>query len=123
MLNISFIISNNHKIKIPHLYAVREPVGGIYILTNKLELSALYIGLVSLMATVVVSVVYVEHRKKRQSQPLLHCMHGMTKLRRLERYYMFYLYVKRPREIFTIQPEFLREITKAWDKATLKTST
>ena len=49
--------------------------------------------------------------------------YGMTKLTRLERYYMFYLYVKSPRDIFTVQPEFLREITEAWDKATLETST
>lgn len=49
--------------------------------------------------------------------------YGMTKLTRLERYYMFYLYVKSPRDIFTIQPEFLREITEAWDKATLEMST
>ncbi len=49
--------------------------------------------------------------------------YGMTKLTRLERYYMFYLYVESPRDIFTIQPEFLREITEAWDKARLETST
>ena len=34
-----------------------------------------------------------------------------------ERRYVFYLYVKRPQDVFTLHPEFVREITEAWDKA------
>jgi small conductance mechanosensitive channel len=41
----------------------------------------------------------------------------LTKLTRLERNYMFYIYVEDPRDIFVLQPQFLREITLAWDKA------
>jgi len=48
--------------------------------------------------------------------------YGMTKLMRLERHYMFYLYFKNPKDIFTQQPTFLKEITKAWDKAKASSS-
>ena len=41
----------------------------------------------------------------------------LTKLTRLERNYMFCIYVEDPRDIFVLQPRFLREITLAWDKA------
>ena len=34
-----------------------------------------------------------------------------------ERKYAFYLYVKKPREIFTAHPEFVKQITEAWEKA------
>jgi len=34
-----------------------------------------------------------------------------------ERRYVFYLYVKKAKDIFTIQPSFVREITEAWEKA------
>jgi small conductance mechanosensitive channel len=40
----------------------------------------------------------------------------LTKLTRLERNYVFYIYVKDPRDIFTLQPQIVREITQAWDK-------
>lgn len=34
-----------------------------------------------------------------------------------DRGYAFYLYVEKPQDIFAIHPEFVKEITKAWDKA------
>lgn len=34
-----------------------------------------------------------------------------------DRGYAFYLYVKKPQDIFVIHPEFVKEITEAWDKA------
>jgi hypothetical protein len=34
-----------------------------------------------------------------------------------DRGYAFYLYVKKPQDIFAIHPEFVKEITEAWDKA------
>jgi hypothetical protein len=34
-----------------------------------------------------------------------------------DRRYLFYLYVKRPQDVFTLHPKFVREITEAWDKA------
>lgn len=34
-----------------------------------------------------------------------------------ERKYAFYLYVKKPKEIFTVHPEFVKQITEAWEKA------
>jgi small-conductance mechanosensitive channel len=37
-----------------------------------------------------------------------------------DRRYLFYLYVKRPQDVFTLHPEFVREITEAWDKARVK---
>jgi small conductance mechanosensitive channel len=37
-----------------------------------------------------------------------------------ERKYAFYLYVKKPREIFTVNPEFVKRITEAWDNARKK---
>lgn len=40
-----------------------------------------------------------------------------TKLTRLDRNYMFYIYVEDPKDIFMLQPQLLREITQAWDKA------
>ena len=39
-----------------------------------------------------------------------------------ERRYVFYLYVKRPQDVFTLHPEFVREITEAWDVAKAKAS-
>ena len=41
-------------------------------------------------------------------------MQGITAF---ERRYVFYLYVKDPKDVFTIQPSFVREITEAWEKA------
>lgn len=37
-----------------------------------------------------------------------------------ERRYVFYLYAKNPKDIFTAQPSFVREITEAWEKAKAK---
>jgi small-conductance mechanosensitive channel len=34
-----------------------------------------------------------------------------------DRRYLFYLYVKRPQDVFSMHPEFVREITEAWDEA------
>jgi small conductance mechanosensitive channel len=36
------------------------------------------------------------------------------------RTYMFSLYVKAPKDIFTVHPEFVKRITEAWDKARKK---
>jgi small conductance mechanosensitive channel len=33
-----------------------------------------------------------------------------------ERFYTFLLYVKKPQEIFTLQPSFVRDIVEAWEK-------
>jgi len=41
-------------------------------------------------------------------------MQGITAF---ERRYVFYLYAKNPKEIFTIQPSFVRKVTEAWEKA------
>jgi len=34
-----------------------------------------------------------------------------------ERKYAFYIHVKKPREIFTVHPEFVKQITEAWEEA------
>jgi len=34
-----------------------------------------------------------------------------------DRTYAFYLYVKEPHDIFTVHPEFVKEVTEAWDRA------
>jgi small-conductance mechanosensitive channel len=34
-----------------------------------------------------------------------------------ERRYVFYLYVRRPQDVFSMHPVFVREITEAWEKA------
>jgi len=39
-----------------------------------------------------------------------------TKLTSFARHYMFYIYVEDPRDIFILQPQLVREITRAWDK-------
>jgi small conductance mechanosensitive channel len=41
----------------------------------------------------------------------------LTKLTSFARHYMFYIYVEDPRDIFTLQPQLVKEITQAWDKA------
>ena len=41
-------------------------------------------------------------------------MQGVTAF---ERRYVFYLYVKNPKDLFAVQPVFVREITEAWEKA------
>ena len=43
--------------------------------------------------------------------------YAMTKMTSLARNYMFYLYIESPRDVFTLQPAFVRDITKAWDEA------
>jgi len=44
------------------------PVGGVWVPINKFDLLAPYVGLVSLIAVVAVSVVYVRHRGKNKPQ-------------------------------------------------------
>jgi small conductance mechanosensitive channel len=39
-----------------------------------------------------------------------------TKLTSFARHYMFYFYVEDPKDIFTLQPQLLKEITQAWDR-------
>lgn len=34
-----------------------------------------------------------------------------------QRSYLFYLYVKKPRDVFKLQPEFVGDVMKAWDQA------
>jgi len=55
---------------------------------------------------------------ERYSDKLLrkpeYLMQGITAF---ERRYVFYLYVKDPKDVFAIQPSFVREITEAWEKA------
>lgn len=46
--------------------------------------------------------------------------YAMTKITSLARNYIFYLYIESPRDIFTLQPAFVRDITKAWDEAVAK---
>jgi small-conductance mechanosensitive channel len=41
----------------------------------------------------------------------------MQRITAFERVYSFLLYAKKPKEIFTIQPSFVREITEAWENA------
>lgn len=43
--------------------------------------------------------------------------YAMTKITSFARNYMFYLYIESPRDVFTLQPAFVRDITKAWDEA------
>jgi small conductance mechanosensitive channel len=40
-----------------------------------------------------------------------------SKLANFSRNYMFYFYVEDPTDIFVLQPQLVKEITKAWDKA------
>jgi len=46
--------------------------------------------------------------------------YAMTRITSLARNYMFYLYIESPRDIFTLQPAFVRDITEAWDEAVAK---
>jgi small-conductance mechanosensitive channel len=48
--------------------------------------------------------------------------YAMTKISHVARIYMFYLYVESPRDVFTLQPVFVRNITKACDEAITKKS-
>jgi len=48
--------------------------------------------------------------------------YAMTKINHFARNYIFYLYIESPRDIFTLQPLFVRDITKAWDEAITKKS-
>lgn len=45
----------------------------------------------------------------------------MLRVTNVARHYMFYLYVESPRDIFTLQPVFVRDMTQAWEKAKAKT--
>jgi small conductance mechanosensitive channel len=40
-----------------------------------------------------------------------------SRLTSFARYYMFYIYVEDPRDIFVLQPQLVKEIIQAWDKA------
>ena len=40
-----------------------------------------------------------------------------TKLTSFARHYVVYIYVEDPRDIFVLQPQLVKEITQAWDKA------
>ncbi|HEY4674422.1 MAG TPA: mechanosensitive ion channel domain-containing protein [Candidatus Bathyarchaeia archaeon] len=44
----------------------------------------------------------------------------ILRITNMARHYMFYLYVESPRDIFTLQPIFVRDITEAWEKAKVK---
>ncbi len=46
--------------------------------------------------------------------------YAMTKITSLARNYIFYLYIESPRDVFTLQPAFVRDITEAWDEAVAK---
>jgi small conductance mechanosensitive channel len=39
-----------------------------------------------------------------------------TKLTSFARHYMFYFYVEDPKDIFTLQPQLIKEITQKWDR-------
>lgn len=41
----------------------------------------------------------------------------MQRISAFERFYTFFLYVKKPQEIFALQPSFVRDIVEAWEKA------
>jgi small conductance mechanosensitive channel len=43
-----------------------------------------------------------------------------SKLTSFARYYMFYIYVEDPRDIFVLQPQLVKEIVQAWDKARIQ---
>jgi small conductance mechanosensitive channel len=40
-----------------------------------------------------------------------------SKLTSFARHYMFYIYVEDPKDIFTLKPQLIKEITQEWDKA------
>jgi small-conductance mechanosensitive channel len=40
-----------------------------------------------------------------------------SKLTSSARHYMFYIYVEEPKDIFTLKPQLIKEITQEWDKA------
>lgn len=48
--------------------------------------------------------------------------YAMMKINHVARNYMFYLYTESPRDIFTLQPEFVKDITKTWEKVVTKKS-
>jgi len=56
----------------------------------------------------------IERYSKKLPKEPEYVMQGTTAF---ERRYIFYLYVKNPKDVFTIQPSFVREITEAWEKA------
>ena len=43
-----------------------------------------------------------------------------SRLTSFARYYMFYIYVEDPRDIFVLQPQLVREIIQAWEKAKIQ---
>jgi len=44
----------------------------------------------------------------------------ITKLTSFARHYMFYIYVEDPKDILILQPQLVREIIQAWDKAKIQ---
>lgn len=48
--------------------------------------------------------------------------YSLTKITSLAKHYVFYLYVENPKDIFTLQPAFTRDITTARDKAVSRLS-
>jgi len=54
-----------------------------------------------------------EYAKKLPKKP----WYVMTKITSFAKHYMFYIYVENSKEIFTIPPKFVREITAAWEKS------
>ena len=49
--------------------------------------------------------------------------YAMTKITSFARNYMFYLYIESPRDVFTLQPAFVKDITRAWDEEVSRYST
>ena len=43
-----------------------------------------------------------------------------SRLTSFARYYIFYIYVEDPRDIFVLQPQLVREIIQAWEKAKIQ---
>lgn len=43
--------------------------------------------------------------------------YGITKITHMAKHYVFYLYVESPKDLFSLQPAFIRDITTAQDKA------
>lgn len=48
--------------------------------------------------------------------------YSITKITHIAKHYVFYLYVESPKDIFTLQPAFIRDITTARDEAVVQRS-
>jgi len=60
----------------------------------------------------------IEKYKERLPRKPWYVMSRMTSF---ARHYMFYLYVESPKDVFTLQPIFVKNVTEAWEKAKAKT--